>query len=155
MLKTTIISFALAVLASAQGIASAEYFLEWTSAVIQCEKTAEAGDISCEIKTGEKGFTAFTVRAFGKAHVLSESDLIKLKDFPLSSLHTTHEGGYKSLGGYTVHFRFERTFYNSAKKLTTEIVYVSVNKEGISVFGPRVHQTAGQLPASPTASPRR
>ena len=140
MLKTTIISFALAVLASVQGIASAEYFLEWTSAVIQCEKTAEAGDISCEIKTGVKGFTAFTVRAFGKAHVLSESDLIKLKSFPL--------------GGYTIHFRFERTFYNSAKKLTTEIVYVSVNQEGISVFGPRVHQTAGQLPASPTASPQ-
>jgi hypothetical protein len=120
--------------------ASEEEFLAWTSAVIQCGKTPEAGDISCEIKTGEKGWEKFVIQAFGKTHTLPATDLGKLTGFPLSSLRTTHEGGYEELGGYTVHFRFDRTSYNAAKKLVTEIIYVSVNKKGISVSDPRTKQ---------------
>ena len=64
---------------------------------------------------------------------MSATDLAKLEGFPLSSLRTSHEAGYESLGGYTVHFRFDRTFYNPEKKLVTEIIYVSVTKNGVTV----------------------
>lgn len=121
-------------------IASEEEFLGWTSAVIQCGRTPQAGDVSCEIKTGDKGWEKFSIQALGKTNVLTELDLGKLKGFPLSSLRTTHEGGYEELGGYTVHFRFDRTFYNAEKKLTAEIVYVSVNKKGITVSEPKTKQ---------------
>ena len=114
-------------------VASEADFLGWTSAVIQCGKTPEAGDISCEMKVGEKGWEKFVIQAFGKTHALPATDLAKLSGFPLSSLRTTHEAGYEKLGGYTVSFRFDRTFYSSEKKLVTEIVYVSVNQKGVTV----------------------
>ena len=107
--------------------------LVWTSVVIQCGKTPEAGDISCEIKTGEKGWEKFVIQAFGKTHSLSSTDLATLEGFPLSSLRTSHEAGYEILGGHTVSFRFDRTFYNPQKKLVTEIIYVSVTKNGVTV----------------------
>ena len=124
-------------LASLPAFASEEDSLGWTSAVIQCGKTQAAGDISCEIRTGEKGWEKFVIQAFGKPHALTESELTKLGGFPLASLRTTHEAGYEKLGGYTVHFRFDRTFYNADKKLVTEVIYISVNKKGLRVSEPR------------------
>ncbi len=128
---------ALTALATLPAIASEEDSLEWTSVTIQCGQTPEAGEISCEARTGEMGWAACTVRAFGKEYVLPEAALAKLKGFPLSSLRTTHEAGYEELGGYTVHFRFARTVNNPENKVVTEIIYVSVNKNGLSVSEPR------------------
>jgi len=122
-----------AVIPAIAATASQEDLLAWTSAVIQCGKTPEAGDISCEIKAGEKGWEKFVIHAFGKTHTLPATDIAKLSGFSLSSLRTTHEAGYEELGGYSVNFLFDRTFYNSDKKLVTEIVYVSVTKKGVTV----------------------
>ncbi len=113
--------------------------LDWTSVAIQCVETPEAGAVSCEIKTGEKGWKQFIIQAFGKTHALAPADLKKLDGFPLSSLRTSHEAGYEELGGCTVHFRFDRTFYNSDKKLVTETIYVSVTKNGATVSEPKEH----------------
>ncbi|MCX6880581.1 MAG: hypothetical protein NTW21_43265 [Verrucomicrobia bacterium] len=139
-MKSTMIAagmLTLTALATLPAIASEEDSLKWTSVIIQCGRTPEAGNISCEARTGEMGWAACTVRAFGKEYVLPEAALAKLKGFPLSSLETTHEAGYEELGGYTVHFRFARTVNNPENKVVTEIIYVSVNKNGISVSEPR------------------
>ena len=127
----------LTALATLPAFASEEDTLQWTSVTIQCGLTPEAGDISFEARTGETGWAACTVRAFGKEYVLPEAALAKLKGFPLSSLETTHEAGYEELGGHTVHFRFFRTVNNPENKVVTEIIYVSVNKKGVSVSEPR------------------
>lgn len=141
MMKMTMMTLLVAaIIPTHAAIASEEGFLPWTSAVIQCGKTPKAGDISCEMKTGEKGWEKVVIHAFGKTHTLPATDLKKLTGFPLLSLRTTHDDGYEELGGYTVHFRFDRTLYNAEKKLVTEIVYVSVNKKGISVSDPRTKQ---------------
>jgi hypothetical protein len=138
--KTMVTLLMAAIILAISATASEEEFLGWTSAVIQCGKTAEAGDVSCEIKTGEKGWEKFLIQAFGKSHTLSATDLAKLEGFPLSSLRTTHEAGYERLGGYTVHFRFERTFYNQEKTLVTETIYVSVTKNGVTVSDRRTKE---------------
>ena len=133
MKKIMLALFTMVVIPAITATASEEDFLAWTSVVVQCGKTPEAGDISCEIKAGEKGWEKFVIQAFGKTHTLPAADLVKLSGFPLSSLQTTHEAGYEELGGYSVNFRFDRTFYNSDKKLVTEIIYVSVTKKGFAV----------------------
>jgi hypothetical protein len=140
MRKTMTALLVAAIIPAFAATASEEEFLGWTSAVIQCGKTAEAGDVSCEMKTGEKGWEKFIIQAFGKPHTLPATDLAKLAGFPLSSLRTTHEGGYEELGGYTVHFRFDRMVYNSDKKLVTEIIYVSVTKKGVTVSDRRTKE---------------
>jgi hypothetical protein len=140
-MRRTIFALPILLLASTVGVpASEEDFLAWTSAVIQCGRTPEAGDISCEIKTGDKGWQKFAIQAFGKTNTLSTTDLARLDGFPLSSLRTTHEAGYEELGGYTVHFRFERTFYSANKKLVTEIIYVSVCKKGVTISDRRTKE---------------
>ncbi|MBI2190808.1 MAG: hypothetical protein HYU36_02340 [Planctomycetes bacterium] len=115
---------------------SEEEFLDWRSVSIQCRETQEAGRVSCDAIVGEKGYEKFVIQAFGKTYSLGEGDRAKLAEFPLSSLRTTHEAGYARLGGYTVRLWLERTYYDKAKALVTETVYVSVNKEGVSVNGP-------------------
>lgn len=140
MIRTAIVIMILTVFGTFDGSASEAEFLGWTSAAIQCGRTAEAGDIACEIKIGEKGWEKFSIQAFGKTHLLTEADLAKLNGFPLSSLHTTHEAGYERLGGYTVSFRFDRTFYNSEKKVVTEIIYVSVTNRGLTVSDRRTKE---------------
>jgi hypothetical protein len=140
MRKTMLAMLVVAILSALGATASEEDSLGWTSAVIQCGKTPEAGDIACEIKTGEKGWDKFVIQAFGKTHTLSATDLAKLEGFPLSSLRTSHEAGYERLGGYTVHCRFDRTFYNPEKKLITEIIYVSVTKNGVTVSDRRTKE---------------
>ncbi len=146
-MKTTSLIFAL-VISTAVATASEEEFLGWKASVIQCEKTPESGDVSCDIKMAEDGWEKFVIQAFGTTHTLTPSDLKKLKDFPLSSLRTTHEAGYAELGGHTVHFRFSRTFYNTDRKLLTEGIYVSVTKDGVTVSPPRTLEHKGEQDAS-------
>ncbi len=130
--------FSLAALTAAASpvFSSEEEYLNWQSVSVQC-KSQEAGKISCEIAVGDKGYSKFVIEAFGKSHVLTPPQLAKLAEFPLSSLHITHEAGYEMLGGYTVHFRLDRTYYDASKKLISEIVYVSVTKRGLEVSEPR------------------
>lgn len=154
-IKSTVIAagmLTLTALATLPAGASEEDFLEWTAVTIQCGRTPEAGEISCEARAGEMGWAACTVRAFGKEYVLPEAALAKLKGFPLSSLETTHEVGYEELGGYTVHFRFARTVRNPENKEVTEIIYVSVNKNGLSVSEPRPENNS--LQGAGAESPR-
>ena len=140
-LRNTMLAMLVVAILSAFGAtASEEDSLGWTSAAIQCGKTPEAGDISCEIKTGERGWERFVIQAFGKAHTLSATDLAKLEGFPLSSLRTSREAGYEELGGYTVHFCFDRTLYNPKKKLITEIIFVSVTKNGVTISDRRTKE---------------
>ncbi len=118
--------------------ASEEEFLDWTSAVVQVAETPEAGEIrvSATVEGGE--WSGLAITAFGETHDLSDADLARLNGFPLSSLRTTHEQGYEELGGYTVHFRFDRTSYSEESELVSEIIYVSVNREGLSVSEPLI-----------------
>jgi hypothetical protein len=124
-------------LAALSARASEEEFLDWTSAVIQVTGTPVAGDISCSVTVESGEWKEFTIGAFGKTYSLDETELAVLRGFPLSSLQTTHEQGYEELGGYTVHFRFEKVYYDTEGTLVTEIVYVSVNRLGMSVSEPR------------------
>jgi hypothetical protein len=117
--------------------ASEEEFLDWTSASVQVSGTPEAGDVSVIAAVEHGVWSSFTINAFGRTHVLSDEELLGLYGFPLSSMRTTHEQGYEELGGYTVHFRFDRTFYSGEGGLVSEIIYVSVNREGLSVSEPR------------------
>lgn len=118
--------------------ASEEEFLDWTSAVVEVAETPEAGEIRVSATTEGGEWSGLAITAFGETHDLSNADLAKLSGFPMSSLRTTHEQGYEELGGYTVHFRFDRTFYNAESELVSEIIYVSVNREGLSMSGPWV-----------------
>ncbi|MFO7626607.1 MAG: hypothetical protein R6V62_05050 [Candidatus Fermentibacteraceae bacterium] len=131
------IAVTLLLLASAT-FASEEEFLDWTSASVQVSGTSEAGEISAIAAVESGVWSSFTINAFGKTHVLNDNELSELFGFPLSSMRTTHEQGYEELGGYTVHFRFDRTFYSEENELVSQIIYVSVNQEGLSVSEPRI-----------------
>jgi hypothetical protein len=140
MIKTTAYLLIVFLISTCVVSASEEEMLNWHSVVIQCGTTPEAGTVACEIRTEDTKWQKFTIQAFGKTHALPASDLKKLSGFPLSSLRTSHEAGYEILGGYTVHFRFARTFYNPEKKLVTETIYVSVTKNGVTVEDPRTKE---------------
>jgi hypothetical protein len=125
-------------------MASEEQNLGWTSVVVRCGRTQEAGEVSCEMEVAGDGWKRFVIQAFGAKHTLTASDLEKLKEFPLSSLRTSHEAGYERLGGHRVHFRFNRTFYNSEKKLVTETISVSATKNGVTVNAPGIVDHKGE-----------
>lgn len=112
---------------------SEEEFLAWQAVTVKCanEKTP-AGPVSCEIAQKDAEYSSFTVRAFDKEFKLSAEDLAKLKGFPLSSLSTRHEAGYPQLGGYSVHFRFQRVVALQRKTLT-EVIYVTATQNGVKV----------------------
>jgi len=129
-----------ALIPASAAIASEEELLGWTSVVVECASAGEAGDVECEIKAGEDGWETFVIQAFGNTYSLAPAELGKLDGFPLSSLRTSHEAGYEELGGYTVHFRFDRNFYNSDNVLVTEIIYVSVTENGVTVSAPRMQE---------------
>jgi hypothetical protein len=131
------ITVALLLLLVGATFASEEEFLDWTSVSVQVEETPGAGEISVSATVESGVWRSFTINAFGKIHALNEDELSGLSGFPLSSMRTTHEQGYEELGGYTVHFRFEKIFYSEEGELISEIIYVSVNREGLSVLEPR------------------
>lgn len=116
--------------------ASEEGYLAWASATItvKCKKEdTPAGPISFEIAQSDGVYSKLVIHAFAQEFKLSDEDLAKLKDFPIKSLQTTHEAGYESLGGYSVHCRFERTIYSEKKKPVTEVIYVTATKLGVKV----------------------
>ena len=52
-----------------------------------------------------------------------------------------------------MHFRFNRTFYNSDKKLVTEVINVSTTKKGVTVSDPRTIEHKGEQGVSGNAVP--
>ena len=97
------------------------------------ETSKEAGETFIEVSKDKSGLKQFIIQAFGKKHVLSKEELNKLKDFPLSSLRTTHEAGYNILGGYTVAASFHKVYYNDAKELYRDEIAISVMKKGLVI----------------------
>lgn len=125
-------------LLSSATFASEEEFLNWTSASVQLSGTRGAGSVSINATLESGIWHSLAINAFGKVHQLSDEELAMLDGFPLSSLRTTHEQGYEELGGYTIHFRFERSFYRPDYELVSEIIYISVNRMGVFVSEPRI-----------------
>lgn len=149
MIRKTIIALMIAMVAQTSIVfSSSESFLGWASAVIQCGRTPNTGDISCAIKTGPEGYNEFVIHAFDKRHELNQDELNKLKEFPLSSLQITHEPGYELLGGYTIYFKLNRVAYNADKEPISELICVSVNKKGVKVSDKLIRKEGQQAASS-------
>jgi hypothetical protein len=117
--------------------ASEEEFLPWQEVRIVCAERAETGKVELNARMVSNELAAISITAFGKKHALPAADLAKLRGFPLSDLHLTHEPGYAELGGHTVHLRLTRVWYE-AGQLFEETLVVSVSKgKGLALNEPR------------------
>lgn len=113
--------------------ASEEVHAIWSSVEIATDKIAHAGRVTVSAKTSGAGISKLTISAFGRVFNVAGDELKKIADYPIASIQITHEGGYEILGGYTVHLRLRRTYYDSDKKLRDEIALVSVSeKKGLA-----------------------
>ncbi len=135
-MKTNITLIGVFILTSISSMASEEEFMGWNSISLDIAETNEAGQISLEIECHKGIWKKFKFQCFGKSYTLTEKELENLKEFPLSSLSTTHEGGYEILGGYTIHFKFHRIYYDGMKNLVRSDIAVSVNRKGYKVHEP-------------------
>jgi hypothetical protein len=111
-------------------IGSEEDIRPWQSVTIKADGPPETGDIRVEAEVSAHGFASFRIHAFGREEALTRAELEKLRGYPLASISVTSEPGYESIGGYTVHARLKRTFYDDAKKLKTEVTIISLPKKG-------------------------
>ena len=109
---------------------SEEDIRSWQSVAIKADGTQETGNIRVEAEVNADVYGSFRMHAFGREESLGKADLEKLRGYPLSSISITSEPGYESIGGYTVHARLKRTFYDDAKKLKAEVTIVSLPKKG-------------------------
>ncbi len=109
--------------------ASEEEFVPWQSVTVKSPEIPAVGIVTIEASTQGDSYQRLTVAAFGRTQALSAADLKRLDGFPLSSLTLTHEAGYASLGGHTLHLKFNRTYYDEAKKLTQKTIVISVPKD--------------------------
>ena len=118
-------------------LASEEEFLPWDEIRIAFPQREDVGKVVLVANTTGGKYDELKIEAFGKKHTLQPADLDLLKDFPLSSLVTTHEAGYPKLGGHTIYFKLKRVEYDEHKQLLERRVTVAVSKEkGIVVMGP-------------------
>ena len=106
--------------------ASEEEYLNWQSAEIRFMPTSETGTVFCEIISKQGKLKEFLINAFGKEYELTPAQIGKVSQYPLNSFAATQEAGYPSLGGHTVHFKFERYLTDGSGK--TKKLYVSVSK---------------------------
>lgn len=143
-MKTKITLIGLFILTSISSMASEEEFMSWNSISLDIAETGEAGQVSLEIECPKGIWEEFRFQCFGKSYTLTEKELENLRDFPLSSLSTTHEGGWEILGGYTVHFKFHKIYYDEEMNLVRSDVAVSVNKKGYKVSEPFTRNIANQ-----------
>ena len=110
--------------------ASEEEFVPWQSVTVTSPELPAVGVVTIEASTQGGVYQKLTVGAFGRPHALAAAELKRLEGFPLSSLTLTHEAGYASLGGPTLHLKFNRTYYDEAKKMTQKaIIIISVPKD--------------------------
>jgi hypothetical protein len=109
--------------------ASEEEFVPWQSVKVTSPELPVVGVVTIEASTHGGVYQKLTVGAFGRTHTLATAELKRLEGFPLSSLTLTHEAGYASLGGHTLHLKFNRTYYDEAKKTTQKTIIISVPKD--------------------------
>jgi hypothetical protein len=109
--------------------ASEEESVPWQSVTVKSAELPVVGIVTIEASTQGGAYQKLTVAAFGRTHALAAADLKRLEGFPLSSLTLTHEAGYAPLGGHTLHLKLNRTHYNEAKKLTEEVIIISVPRD--------------------------
>jgi len=109
--------------------ASEEECVPWQSVTVKSPELPVAGIVTIEASTHDGAYQKLTVGAFGRTHTLAAAELKRLEGFPLSSLTLTHEAGYASLGGHTLHLKFNRTYYDEAKKLTQKTIVISIPKD--------------------------
>ncbi len=108
--------------------------MRWRAVQIDCFETSETGRVGIAANVDDKNLASLRVTAFGQSFNLSPFDLKKINLFPLDSLKITHEAGYAELGGHTVHFKFQRAYYDKDQKLHNEVAVVSVSKgKGLEV----------------------
>jgi hypothetical protein len=135
-------------LSSLAAYGSEEEFLPWEQVRIVSPEREDTGRVSFTAEVREGEWRSVEIDAFGRQFKLNDEQLHQLAGFPLSSLRTTHEGGYPLLGGHTVHFKFDKTHYRD-ERLTRSGVVISVNRgRGLEVSEPR-HQTVGPAPTKP------
>lgn len=110
--------------------ASQEEFVPWQSVTVTSPELPVVGVVTIEASTHGGVYQKLTVGAFGRNRTLAAAELKRLEGFPLSSLTLTHEAGYASLGGHTLHLKFHRTYYDEAKKMTQRTtIIISVPKD--------------------------
>jgi len=109
--------------------ASEEEFAIWSSAEIATVEIPRVGRVSVSAKTDSGRISRLVIVAFDRTHNVVGDDLKRIADFPLSSMRLTHEAGYEILGGYTVHLKLRRSYYDSNKKLRDETAIVSVTEK--------------------------
>jgi len=121
---------------------SEEQFVPWGNVDITCPDISGSGIVRFRAKAESFRVVSVSVEAFGRQYTLSDDQIRQIGDFPLSSLSITHEGGYKELGGHTVHFKFRRMFYDASKELRDERLVISFPKESeIRIFRGRTVRT--------------
>ena len=114
---------------SSLAFGSEEEFLGWQSVTIKSPECIETGVVTVEATTNGLSATKLSIEAFGRKTTLNDAQLKKLEGFPLSSCVLTHEAGYASLGGHTVHMKLKRSYHDPAKNLQREEqVIISVPK---------------------------
>ena len=87
---------------------------------------------------------------------MEQKHLDRLAGFPLSGLATTHEAGYESTGGHTVHFRFKVRRHDAEGRLVERKVTLSVSRgKGVVTSEPseRVLQNEGPGVTSADGTP--
>jgi len=80
-------------------VASEEDFAVWRNLKVATESIPRAGEVRVKAASGEAGIERFEISAFGKSYPLTETEIKKISEFPLSSLSITHGPGYRITGG--------------------------------------------------------
>jgi hypothetical protein len=131
----------LAVVALFASVASAseEEFLAWSEVTITAVQHEQTGRVTFTAEVRDDAWRKVEADAFGKKYTLSKEQCAKLSGFPLSSIRTTHEAGYKGIGGHTVYFKFSKSIIRDGKPVESKII-VSISREkGIDVLQPAEH----------------
>jgi hypothetical protein len=125
----------LVVLWGAGGLrASEEEFLPWCEVRIVGAERKDTGQVIFTAKVAGEKYQDVTIEAFGKQFTLAKEDLRKLNGLPLNSLAITHEAGYESLGGHTVHFKMKVAYHDKTGSLIEERVALSVSRgKGLTI----------------------
>src|SRR5687768_14686689 len=129
---------ALAVLCTAipiSALASEEDHLVWKSVQIGFGESPETGKIGLNASADKNGLTSLEITAFGRTFAPKPPELELVREFPLESLRVTTEPGYEKTGGTTIHFRFQREYYDKVSKLLLirEEAVLSVQKGGLTI----------------------
>lgn len=86
----------------------------------------ESGPIEVTATRTPNGFTALAVQAFGRITKLTETQLAALHGQFVNGVQLSYEGGYKELGGRTVHIVLSKGFTSGVQ----ESQRVSVDEQG-------------------------